>query len=372
MIHTPHPQPIHQRGFTLVELTLAIVVGSLVLLGVSGVFAATRNMDRIFGSQYNTSTQLHITQLTIRKALLSIQISQDQRVIPGVEEDPANGEFGEPASRSRIILQTDPIYQSLQSTQSMPNNWTPQRFEIVLSSPPIALNMATKAAAWARTTDRDEDSLNFSSTDASGGVMRSVFELRPDGSRERIMRSVGIMDPDPKADEQLRLASSDPTPAPAGWTLWWRPVLNTESTFLRNGGIPLGDSAGTEDEIRFRLAGAIPLIKDIQLCSWTIYKSDIKVDEYEALSMSDLPAYAEFEVLLNNGQYASWMFEVDWTVGDDPLELAEENNGNNAGNNNEDDNNGGGRNNPNDPSPPGDGGGVITPGNNNNMGGGDT
>jgi len=370
---TPAP-----RAFTLVELTLAIVVGSLVLLGVSGVFAATRNMDRIFGSQYNTSTQLHITQLTIRKALLSLQISQDQRIIPGVEEDPAEGEFDGPASRSRIILQPDPIYQSLQSAQSMPRNWTPQRFEVVLSSPPIALNMATKAASWARITDRDEDSLDFSSTDASGGIIRSVFELRPDGSREQIMRGVGIMDPDPKADEQSRFANSTPnsTPTPTGWTLWWRPVLNTESNFLRDGGIPLRDSAGTEDEIRFRLAGAIPLIKDIQLCSWTIYKSDVKVDEYEALSMSELPAYAEFEILLNNGQYASWMFEVDWTVGDDPLELAEENNGNNAGNNNQDDNNGdnngGGRNNPNDPSPPDDNGGVIVPGNNNNMGGGDT
>ncbi len=374
MIHTPHPQPTHPRGLTLVELTLAIVVGSLVLLGISGVFAATRNMDRIFGDQYNSSTQLHITQMTIRKALLSLQISQDQRAIPGVDEESAREVFDEPIDRSRIILQTDPVYQSMQG------NWIPQRFEVVLSTPPIALNMATKAAAWARINDRDEDSLNFSSTDASGGVMRSVFELRPDNSRERIMRRVGIMDPDPKADEQLRLVSNAPTPTPTGWTLWWRPILNTESNFLRAGGIPLGDSAGTEDEIRFRLAGAIPLIKDIQRCSWTIYKSDVKVNEYEALSMSDLPAYAEFEILLNTGQYASWMFEVDWTVGDDPLDLTEDNdgnnNGNNAGNNNEDnnDNNGGGGNNPNDPSPPGDGGGVIIPGSNsnNNMGGGDT
>ncbi|MCF6277589.1 MAG: hypothetical protein L3J16_02425, partial [Anaerolineales bacterium] len=98
------------------------------------------------------------------------------------------------------------------------------------------------------------------------------------------------------------------TPPPPGWTLWWRPILLTESQFLRNGGSPLTDTAGTAGEIRYRLAGAIPLVKNIDVCSWTIYKSDTKVTDYQALSMSDLPAYAELELLLTSGQYANWMF----------------------------------------------------------------
>ncbi len=349
-----------KRGFTLVEMTLAIVVGALVLLGVSGVFAATRNMDRIFGDQYAHSTQLHITQMTIRRAMLSLLVLEDQRQAqastPGNDDQDEN----QLPDRSRIILETDPVYAAI------PGQWQPQRFEVVLSTPPIALDMATKAAAWARISDRDEDSLDFSSTDASGGVLRSVFELRPDESRERIMRRAGIMDPDPQADERLAMSNS----TPEGWTLWWRPILRTESNFLRSGGAPLADSAGTQDEVRFRLAGAIPLVKNIEMCSWTIYKSDEKINEYDALEMSSLPAYAEFELLLLNGQYATWMFEIDWVLGDDPLDMVDDDAAADDDDDNDNDNNGG----PADPDIPGNRGGTgpDRDNQNGNFGGGDT
>ena len=358
--------PRVRRGFTLVELTLAIVVGSLVLLGVAGVFAATRNMDRIFGDQYNNATQLHITQMTIRRSLLTLQIKEDQRQT-GADSEAVNTSDTDPVDdRSRIILESDPVFFNTEL------EWEPQRFEIVVSTPPIALNMATKAAAWARINDRDEDSLDFSSEDASGGVLRSVFELRPNGVRERVMREVGIMDPDPQAD----LSIANESTYPFGWTLWWRPILRTESNFLRNGGSPLTDTAGTPDEIRFRLAGAIPLIKDIDVCNWTVYKGDTKITDYNALSMSELPAYAEFELLLTNGQYANWMFEIDWMLGEDPLDLVEDDNdgisGTNSGSGSDPGSNGGDSDSGSNPDEPRPGGGVRPPrpsNNNGNLGG---
>lgn len=332
-------------------------------------------MDRIFSSQYENTTQLHIAQMTIRRALLSLQIEEDQRATPNDSSGVNTEAAGEIEPRPRIILETDPAFEDY------PGEWKPQRFEVVLSAPPIALNMGTKAAAWARINDRDEDSLDFSSADASGGILRSVFELRPDGSREAIMRRVGIMDPDQREDEKYlqALESLQSGRAVKGWTLWWRPILQTESLYLRDGGIPLMDSAGTEDEIRFRLAGAIPLVSDIELCAWTVYKSDEKITEYEALSMSSLPAYAEFELLLNNQKYATWMFEVDWVLGDDPLDLGEDDDTDGADGNNTDGDNtgpggpGGGGN--NDGSNDRPGGGVQVPGQdnqNNNMGNGET
>ncbi len=376
------PTNQHNRGFTLVELTLAIVVGGLVLIGISGVFAATRNMERIFGTQYNAATQLHITQMTMRRALLTLQILQDQ----GNQASQSDGVNTEDVQayedRSRIILEPDPIYSEMLGA------WQPQRFEVVVSAAPIAMDLGTQAAQWARLTDRDENSLDFSTADASGGVIRSVFELRPDGAREQIMRRVGLMDPDPKADEKMLLASAQPT----GWTLWWRPILWTEANYLRYGGTPLHDAAGTQDEIRFRLAGAIPLVKDINVCSWTIFKSDEKVTDYEALEMSELPAYAEFDILLNSGAYASWMFEIDWVLGDDPLDLGEEDSeGSNSGSGGDGEDDAGGGNGGGGPGggpggsddrpggqgePPDDsgGGGIDLPGNNNSnsLGGGDT
>ncbi len=385
MISTLKTNP-STRGFTLVELTLSIVVGGLVLLGISGVFAATRNVERIFGTQYDASTQLHITQMTMRRALLNLQIKQDQGNQASQSDGVNTEDVQEYEDRSRIILETDPIYSQ------MLGPWQPQRLEVVVSSAPIAMDLGTHAAQWARLTDRDAESLDFSTVDASGGVVRSVFELRPDGAREMVMRRVGLMDPDPRADEKMLQASSEPT----GWTLWWRPILWTESNFLRAGGTPLADAAGTQDEIRYRLAGAIPLVKDINVCSWTIFKSDEKINEYNALEMSELPAYAEFDVLLNSGAYASWMFEIDWVLGDDPLDLSEEDSdGSNSGSSGEDgtdDGSGGGGGGGGGPGgnggggpgdgpggqgePPDDngGGGSTIPGGNNshNLGGGDT
>ena len=350
------PTNTSRRGFTLVELVLAIVVGSLVLIGVAGVFAGARTMERVFGQQYRDTTELHIAQMTIRRTLLSLQILEDQRdnAADSAGVDDSITELYD--DRPRIILENDPIYANISS------EWIPQRFEVVVSTPPIALNMATKAAAWARISDRDEDSLDFSSEDASGGVLRSVFELRPDGVREREMRRIGIMDPNPQADEKSLLNDALPT----GWTLWWRPILRTESTYLRAGGIPLSDAAGTDDEIRFRLAGAIPLITGIDVCTWTIFKSDIKVNEYSALEMSELPAYAEFEMLLTGGQYASWMFEVDWVLGQDPLDILEDEDDPLSGDGSGDGTgNGDGPTNPDDPRR---GGGVQVPTRNNSNG----
>lgn len=369
-LNTPKQQRNARTAFTLVELTLAVVVASLVMLGVSGVFAATRSMDRIFSTQYDNSTQLHITQMTIRRALLSLQVEEDQRQNAGNSEGVNEEVAGEIPPRSRIILEDDPAFEDY------PGQWRPQRFEVVLASPPIALNMATKAAAWARINDRDEDSLDFSSADASGGILRSVFELRPDGSREAIMRRVGIMNPDTKADEAYlqKMESLQSGGSVQGWTLWWRPILQTESIYLRDGGIPLKDSVGTEEEIRFRLAGAIPLTSDIDVCKWTIYKSDEMINDYEALSMSSLPAYAEFELLLNSQQYATWMFEIDWVLGEDPLDLGEEDLANDTDDVNGNGNGGGGGGGGNN-RPGGGGGGVRPPTNNNqngNMGNGET
>lgn len=361
-----HQSRTNTRGFTLVELTLAIVVGSMVLLGVAGVFAAARNMDRIFGDQYNNTTELHIAQMTIRRTLLTLQVEEDRRQSPSDSAGVDTSDATPIEDRPRIILEPDPAYADLSG------QWQPQRFEVVVSTPPIALNLATKAAAWARINDRDEDSLDFSSEDASGGVLRSVFELRPDGQRERIMRGVGIMDPDPKADQvESQIIQEQPT----GWTLWWRPILRTEAQFLRAGGLPLADAMGTQDEIRFRLAGAIPLATNIDVCSWTVYKSDEKVTDYQAQSMSDLPAYAEFELMLTNGKYASWMFEIDWVLGDDPLNIIEDDSASgSSGDGSGDDADGGGNGIGDGPgNQPGSGGGLQTPGiNNRDMRGGES
>ncbi|MBL4698277.1 MAG: hypothetical protein JKX70_05525, partial [Phycisphaerales bacterium] len=81
---------------------------------------------------------------------------------------------------------------------------------------------------------------------------------------------------------------------------------------------PYPDLVGTPDEIRARLAGAVPLLRNIERCLWEFYRGDEFIDTYSGLVFEDIPAYAQIEIILTNGQYASWMFEIDSVLGNDP------------------------------------------------------
>lgn len=292
----------HRRGFTLVELKMTVVIGSLVILGVFGVFAATSTMERVFGTHFERSTELSITQRTIRRAMLSLSMESD----PNAQDAEETTD-----ERVRMLLEPDP------TLAPQPNGWQPQRFEVVLSEPPIALNTMSNAALWARLDERDEESQDFSSTDASGGVMRSVFELRPDGQREQVMQRLGIL------SEGLDAPVSE-NPDRRGWTLWWRPILNSEAELLRAGYPVMRDDQGSAQEIGTRLAGAVRLARSIDTCLWRVFRGDEKVSGYAGYFQRDIPAYIEFDILLKNGQFATWMFEIDWIISKDPLEIAED------------------------------------------------
>ncbi len=311
--------PSH-RGFTLVEMALASVIGAAVLLGCFSVFAASSRMDRAFNNRFERSNDLHITQMTMRRAFLALQMEENQAPARGSSSqnaDAAENEADtEDATRARMILDLDG------SAGRDASGWTPQRFELVLATPPIAMNLAAQAGGWIQIAQQN-GSLDFSSPDGSGGVMRSVFELRPTNTREEIMLRTGLIDSAAYAsmtgiDPRFESQTQDPSKPAEGWTLWWRPILGAEAAELQAGFPPYMDAQGTTEQIRTRLAGAIPVARGIQRARWQIYKGDEMVDVFAASTMSDLPAYAVFELQMLTGQYATWMFEIDWVLGEDP------------------------------------------------------
>ncbi len=314
------PKPISRPAFTLMETVLAMVLGAMVLLGSAGVFLGLAKMESTFASRYDRTSELGITHTILNRAMLSLQMEEIQpaRVTrqgssdPNANRAPAESAIDQP-TRERIILETDP------TTAPDSTGWTPQRLEMVTATPPVPAGLATQAAEWYVNQDR-ADSNNFTASDGSQGVVRGVFELRPTGQRERIMQNLGLINPgDPilvtveAANYRLDTAHSTPN-----WTLWWRPILSYEANQLLSGYGPLGDTIGDPDEIRARLAGAVPLLRNIERCLFEMYREDINISSYSGTTMSDLPAYAQFEVIMTNSQYASWMFEVDWVVGEDP------------------------------------------------------
>jgi Tfp pilus assembly protein PilV len=335
---TPTTAPISKRshaaarGFTLLETVLAMVLGAMVLAGTLGVFLGLRNMESTFSARYERTSELDITHTIITRAMLSLLMEEPlanavTRTTNGAE--PAQST--EPEPRFRMILEADPgVSPDL-------TGWRPQRFEIVNATPPAPSGLATQSASWFVAQDQP-DSVDFSAMDGSQGTVRGVFEMRPAGSRERVMYQLGLIkDGDPALRDMKKpslnsnsgpnsgsgsgsaLTQNAPKP---DWTLWWRPILTFESDQLSAGAQPFSDTQGTPEEIRARLAGAIPLMRHIERCTWELFKADQFVSTFAGLTMSDLPAYAQFEVILTNSQYASWMFEVDWVLGDDPSVVA--------------------------------------------------
>lgn len=367
---TPHPaRTRHARGFTLIEVTLAVILSAMVLGGTLSVFLAMRNVEKTFDARYQRTSELDITHTSFSRALLSLQMKEADttQVVRSGSDEQAQQESEARIDRGRMILEHDTTVDP-DST-----GWVPQRFEVVCATPPVPSGLATQAASW-YTAQAREGSLDFSALDGSQGITRGVFELRRSGERERIMQRLGLLNAsDPiLAQSDIELVN-DPN-APPDWTLWWRPILTQEGEQLTNGYGPLPDTVGEPEQIRERLAGAIPLLRHIERCIWEMYKGDAFIDTHLGLEMSDLPAYAQFEVILTNQQYASWMFEIDWVIGDDPLSVATASAGNQTDSGDPQDN---GTDNPNNGAngsggrPGGGGGNNDRPGGNGNGARGD-
>jgi hypothetical protein len=283
-------------AFSIIETVLAIVVGAMVLLGCVSIFLATGRAERAFAERFERTGELWTTQLAVRRTFLQLLIE---------EQPQGNRAVNTPAVRPRVILQADP------AAPATPEGWQPQRLEVTVSRSPVPAIVGSQYGSWLVENDR-ANSLDFSSTNLSSGAIRGVYELRPAGTRELILVNLGLADADPTLARRMEV---DPPP---GWTLWWRPILQTELAELESGVPPRADLDGNPEAIRTRLAGAIAVLSGINSLRWQIFKSDERVSEFAAAGIPDLPAFAELEVVLLNGRYASWMFEIGWTTGEDP------------------------------------------------------
>ncbi|MCC6677955.1 MAG: hypothetical protein IT436_12495 [Phycisphaerales bacterium] len=64
----------------------------------------------------------------------------------------------------------------------------------------------------------------------------------------------------------------------------------------------------------------IVVARGLEAVRWKAFHERERKDLFAATWANDLPAYVEMEVRTTSGQYANWMFEVDWSVGPEPGE----------------------------------------------------
>lgn len=283
---------MNRRGFTLLETALAAVIAAMVLLVASGLLVAMGHAEKSFARANERTNELAMTQGAVRRAFLRLVMASNATAAREGETD---------TRRPRLMLTTDPVA----GADGVP------RFEVVVSRAPIAQTLAGPAASWAF-ADEDRASLNFVSADGTGGQVRGVFELRRDGEREQIMRTLGIANPMWDAPEQGEAARD----GVQGWTLWWRRMPAEEIAELDAGNPLRRDGDGDQQLEAKRLAGSVRLIRGLDRAEWNVFKNDEWTDAYGAIVVNDLPAFLKLKMHTLDGEFAEWLFEVEWTTSD--------------------------------------------------------
>lgn len=270
-----------RRGFTLLEVMLASVIGALVL-GVSvAMFSAIGRADDRMSVRFDQALGLERARVVVGRAMDTLVMSTepiptggDTRAIAGRE--PAASQR-QPLPEARFIVEPDPsetierlVRQSRIGGQGAITGLTaPQRVEVTLLQSPVPDDARATEGSGRR-------------------AIRGMFELRPDR-----MTPPGL-----GAGSQAGIRTGQVE----GWTLWWRP--------LPAAGQGLDEARAVEPT---RDPNATPIVSGLSDCTWTVYRKREKHKAITAIWALDLPAYVEIKVATTAGITAHWMFEVGWT-----------------------------------------------------------
>lgn len=327
-----------RRGFTLLETVLATVIGAMVLAAAMSLFIAMSRAERAMNRASGQMEQLAITQQVLRRSFMTMvlagQASVDQQLSEAQQDGEITDEERALLPRGRILLEFD----NADSIAAMRTNAAldgvrlldpagfgrgPQRIEITLPDKPVPESMRLLPAAWS-TSPSDDLIRSFDPTgvdrpDNETGL-RGCFELRPDGARERVIEGFGLV---PASEPDIRPRLPAARRPPEGWTLWWRPMYGAEIQ-ARQHALPYDIARHPE-----LLAEAVPLIRGIRMMRWYAFAAEENPDdpdapviaqrwpEYTGTTADDIPGYMEVEIETTSGSYASWMFELGWSLADE-------------------------------------------------------
>jgi hypothetical protein len=339
-----------RRAFTLLEMVLAVMVGSMVVVLSIALLTSIERGSSMMGARTEQTAEMQTARLVLNRALNSILAAppvQNQGRAPAVAR--AEGEAPAPVERStapRVLLDVDPQATGVMERRDPDGTVVvqqPQRLEIVLLDSPVPSSSNVDPFALARVAKReankkkrqsesdaaantetgrgdgeltnpddptaDEDTEDAAADetdpDAAGegqsvedgdlGVraVRGVFELR-----EQLLTAA--------QRERLRESARDK----AVYELWWRPVASPTSVAEWT-----AMSRGERIVEAARLGRPVRLAGDITFARWRMFDDREKRTQYEATQYNQLPAYAEFEVETTAGLRHQWLFEIGWAIG---------------------------------------------------------
>ncbi|MBL8765190.1 MAG: hypothetical protein JNM07_13070 [Phycisphaerae bacterium] len=260
--------PVHRarpaRGFTLLEVTLAAILGATVVMACSAMFMSLDRGQRLAETKLKERQELVRTHRTVTRALRLLLMSDLKA--PAKPIGAAASDVPDPGANL-------PRRMTLEPDATLVDGVRFQRFELVLRADPIYLHESALDQPGSDANARAKNATSSAAPAFGGGgsVIRGVFEVRP-------------ASPAPGA--------GIPTPRPAGPSLWWRII-------------PPDGSVG----------GEVELVRDLASVHWIARAKNESSDTLRALRPDDLPAYIQLKLQTRSGGWADWMFEVMWRSG---------------------------------------------------------
>ncbi|HYE03470.1 MAG TPA: prepilin-type N-terminal cleavage/methylation domain-containing protein [Phycisphaerales bacterium] len=294
-----------RRGFTLLELMLAAMLGAMVAVTCIGLFAAVERAQRDAEEAFHEASDLSFAHEAVEKALRTLVMSDapmppppsptrhgaDDRPAPAPPPPPAPAALGaEPPPAPRFLLEPDPFQPPVMLVEG--RMVAPQRLELALRTAPVFVDIADEAAD-------------------PGPERRRSLRGRPADPEEALAQLAERIVPGVRGAFELRYDAPEDPAGEGSWSLWWRQLSG--AGFSGHGGRGVGD---------------LLLAPGLASCRWEVFKTT--TDEhnvsdggrfYDHLSgvwSDDLPAFVNLRVETVAGGVAEWMFEVGWTIGPEP------------------------------------------------------
>lgn len=284
-------RPRRAGGFTLLELTLAATLGSVVVLAALGLFTVLRTSDTRSERRLREQIEIQRLHATLQRSFRLLVLEPQaapQAARPGATpaENLAAAErrAAEEAERTtppRILLTSAGGGGGVGGGVGGGDD-AQQRLELVLAQSPVPV------------TDRFGRS-RFVLPDAEGGGVRGAL----------------VLGGDPEA------GGGPGGGGGGGRALGGQSVLWQQYPFAE--GPDLADRAVT---------GTAVVARGVRALRYTFYKTETDEQtgakelkprrQFVAHARKDMPAYVEVEVVMNSGESNIWLFEVGWMVTPEP------------------------------------------------------
>ena len=251
-----------RRGFTLLELLLAMVIGSIVLAGGYALVGIVSRMDARFSDRLDTTMRLAFVQRTFARATHSIVAAPEgydplQAARLAVEEQ-------EQAELYAELQDRDAFFEALSAENAEETPASREREARELEPAPARVRMGhlSKDQEW-----------EYRGEDAALGVRRLELLLTraPFGDQTRGAPVRGAFDLVP-----VDGAQGD------RWRLQWTPIA------------PAGKPT--------------VLLENLTLAEWMLTDSEGRFDDYASYVASDLPWALRTTLWTEDGQKVDWMF----------------------------------------------------------------